>query len=192
MEHLVKHGAHAVPCPHINQDAAPYAGLLPMAAQVDKRKVLVVDDAASNLKMRTRLLMRGGVRECVQAANGQEAVEAYLQARDAAGALEAQTMQLQCIEEGGGGGAGESMSEPAQMVATPHVEPFDAILMDFEMPVMNGPAATAKLRALGCTAPIIGITGNVLPADVQLFKQHGATAVLPKPLNITELESVWH
>jgi CheY-like chemotaxis protein len=149
-----------------------------------KRKVLVVDDVASNLKMMTRLLMRGGVQECIQATNGQEAVEAYLKARDAAVALEAQTMQLQCIEEGGGD------NEPP-MASVAHVEPFDAILMDFEMPVMNGPTATAKLRALGCTAPIIGITGNVLPTDVQLFKEHGANAVLPKPLKIADLELVW-
>jgi CheY-like chemotaxis protein len=146
--------------------------------------VLVVDDVTSNLKMMTRLLMRGGVQECIQAGNGQEAVEAYLKARDAAVALQAQNMELQCIEEGDG----ESV---AQMGSVPHVEPFDAILMDFEMPVMNGPTATAKLRALGCTAPIIGITGNVLPTDVQLFRDHGANAVLPKPLKIADLELVW-
>jgi CheY-like chemotaxis protein len=35
-------------------------------------------------------------------------------------------------------------------------EPFDIILMDFEMPIMNGPLATKRLRELGCKAPIIG------------------------------------
>jgi signal transduction histidine kinase/CheY-like chemotaxis protein len=39
-------------------------------------------------------------------------------------------------------------------------KPFDAILMDFVMPNMDGPTATKEIRALGYTAPIFGLTGN--------------------------------
>jgi CheY-like chemotaxis protein len=39
-------------------------------------------------------------------------------------------------------------------------QPFDAILMDFIMPNMDGPTATKEIRALGYTAPIFGVTGN--------------------------------
>ena len=39
-------------------------------------------------------------------------------------------------------------------------KPFDAILMDFVMPNMDGPTATKEIRALGYTAPIFGVTGN--------------------------------
>ena len=67
-------------------------------------------------------------------------------------------------------------------------EPPDAILMDFEMPVMNGPTATARLREMGCRCLIVGVTGNVLPADVAYFKEHGADAVLPKPLVLEDFE----
>ena len=35
---------------------------------------------------------------------------------------------------------------------------FTCILMDFEMPVMNGPEATAALRARGYQIPIFGLT----------------------------------
>ena len=42
---------------------------------------------------------------------------------------------------------------------------YDTILMDYEMPIMNGPAATRAIRALGCDSFIIGITGNVLPEE---------------------------
>ena len=45
-------------------------------------------------------------------------------------------------------------------------EPPLAILMDYEMPVMNGPTATRKMREMGCAVPIIGVTGNLLPDDV--------------------------
>jgi signal transduction histidine kinase/ActR/RegA family two-component response regulator len=69
-------------------------------------------------------------------------------------------------------------------------EPPDAILMDFEMPVMNGPSATARLRELGCACLIVGVTGNVLPHDVAFFLEHGADAVLPKPLILEEFEQL--
>ena len=38
--------------------------------------------------------------------------------------------------------------------------PFDAILMDFVMPNMDGPTATKEIRSLGYSAPIFGVTGN--------------------------------
>lgn len=39
---------------------------------------------------------------------------------------------------------------------------FDVIFMDFVMPHMDGPTATAELRRLGYTKKIIAVTGNVL------------------------------
>jgi two-component system, sensor histidine kinase len=41
-----------------------------------------------------------------------------------------------------------------------HGKPFDAILMDFIMPNMDGPTATKEIRALGYCAPMFGVTGN--------------------------------
>ena len=37
----------------------------------------------------------------------------------------------------------------AKVEAQPPAEPFDAILMDFVMPLMDGPTATKAIRALG-------------------------------------------
>jgi CheY-like chemotaxis protein len=65
---------------------------------------------------------------------------------------------------------------------------IDAILMDFEMPNMNGPDATKELKRLGCNSAIIGLTGNVLPGDRQVFFDNGAFEVLSKPLSIERLQ----
>lgn len=137
------------------------------------RRVLVVDDVSSNRKLVIRLLLRSGVESCEQAADGQEALAAYKKARMA-----------QCLNN-----TRNSFESVSSSVTVD--EPFDAILMDCEMPVMNGPTATKQLREMGCRAPIVGISGNVMPADVQMFMLHGADAVLPKPLVFAELEKIW-
>ena len=62
--------------------------------------------------------------------------------------------------------------------------------MDYEMPLMNGPQTTQCIRELGYTEPIIGVSGNVLPDDVQHFKASGATAVLAKPVRIEQLDNL--
>jgi CheY-like chemotaxis protein len=66
----------------------------------------------------------------------------------------------------------------------------ETVVMDYEMPVMNGPTATRALRELGCDALIVGVTGNLLPEDVRFFKEHGADAVLGKPLDIRAFEEL--
>jgi len=68
---------------------------------------------------------------------------------------------------------------------------YDTILMDFQMPVMDGPTSTQKIREEGCDSFILGITGNVLPEDVAHFKNSGADGVLGKPFQVEELESLW-
>eukprot|EP00607_Mallomonas_marina_P002327 CAMPEP_0182424100 /NCGR_PEP_ID=MMETSP1167-20130531/10251_1 /TAXON_ID=2988 /ORGANISM="Mallomonas Sp, Strain CCMP3275" /LENGTH=351 /DNA_ID=CAMNT_0024603645 /DNA_START=177 /DNA_END=1232 /DNA_ORIENTATION=- len=67
-------------------------------------------------------------------------------------------------------------------------EPFDLVLMDAHMPVMNGLKAAEKLRELQFKGIIIGVTGNVSADDIDEFMAHGANAVLPKPLNIHNLD----
>ena len=64
---------------------------------------------------------------------------------------------------------------------------YDAVLCDYEMPVMDGPTAAKEMRALGCDSFIVGITGNLFPEDVRHFKSCGANLVLPKPLDMTAL-----
>jgi CheY-like chemotaxis protein len=69
--------------------------------------------------------------------------------------------------------------------------PYDTILLDYEMPVMNGPIAAKEIRAMGCDVFIVGVTGNMLTEDVAYFRSCGANALLGKPFKIASLEELW-
>lgn len=70
--------------------------------------------------------------------------------------------------------------------------PYNSILLDYEMPNMNGPEAASVMRQkLGCTSFIVGITGNIFSEDVQHFRKCGADRILPKPLCFKSLEEAW-
>ena len=71
-------------------------------------------------------------------------------------------------------------------------DPVDSILMDYEMPVLNGPDATKILREKGYSnVTIIGVTGNVLSDDINYFISAGANKVLPKPVSLALIEEYW-
>lgn len=67
---------------------------------------------------------------------------------------------------------------------------WDVILMDIQMPVMDGVAATRMIRALegavGST-PIIAVTANTLPAQIQTYVEAGMDDCVAKPVNMVEL-----
>jgi len=67
---------------------------------------------------------------------------------------------------------------------------YDCILVDYEMPVMNGPEACKAIREMGYTGFVVGVTGNLLPEDVGYFMDCGADAVLPKPFKYKDLEQL--
>ena len=69
-------------------------------------------------------------------------------------------------------------------------ERFHCILMDYEMPEMNGHDATRALRKTGCDSFIVGLTGTLFSEDVQRFMKCGADAVLPKPLEMRDLMDI--
>jgi CheY-like chemotaxis protein len=63
-------------------------------------------------------------------------------------------------------------------------EPFHAVLMDHNMPVMNGDEAVRRMRAAGCVALILGVTGNAMGQDTAQFQRAGCSAVLTKPVDM--------
>ena len=60
---------------------------------------------------------------------------------------------------------------------------FDLVLMDIQMPVMDGMAATRLLRATGYATPIVALTANVMKSDVQGYLATGCNDVLAKPVD---------
>lgn len=64
---------------------------------------------------------------------------------------------------------------------------FDAILMDVQMPIMNGLEAAEHLRESGLTTPIIALTGNATHEDRQRSRQAGFDDHLSKPIDPEQL-----
>ncbi|MBF0281916.1 MAG: response regulator [Zetaproteobacteria bacterium] len=69
-------------------------------------------------------------------------------------------------------------------------ENFDLILMDMQMPEMDGIEATRKLRASGCNTPIIAMTANVMQKHKDLFSQAGCNDFLAKPIDRKQLNEI--
>jgi len=69
---------------------------------------------------------------------------------------------------------------------------YDAVLMDIQMPVMDGYAATKAIRSLKdptlAAVPILAMTANAFPEDIKAAEAAGMQAHIAKPIDITVLK----
>ena len=123
-------------------------------------KFLVVDDSGTNRKFLCKLLSGRG-HTCDEAVDGLKAVDMV------------KNNLMNFIN---------STKENTTLTRG-----YDAIFMDFVMPNLRGPDATIRIRNLGYTGPIIGLTGNAMQEDHDIFINAGASNVLVKPLEMDRL-----
>ncbi len=79
---------------------------------------------------------------------------------------------------------------------------FDVILMDMNMPVLDGCGAAAAIRAMdrpdAASVPILAVTANAFAEDVAATAQAGMNAHIAKPIDMRQLAGVlqglegWH
>ena len=83
-------------------------------------------------------------------------------------------------------------ADGAEAVAKVRQKPYDVVLMDVQMPVMDGVAATRAIRSSAHesrTVPIIAMTANVLPQQIMALKEAGMDDHVGKPFRRADLEA---
>ena len=213
-------------------------------------RILVVDDVSANRKLLSRLLEKKG-HICDQAEDGQVAItkvktsweEYHLNAKN--GTSKSKNSSSTDTSSPGNDEQQQQQQYNGTTATTDNGSNgflYDVILMDYEMPVVNGPTSVRTMKQelpeyflLQSPPPptrppptrlpppsqnlkkknkkkmtvvknnnnddddkkengkkkrcvVIGVTGNVLPEDVDWFQQCGADHVLPKPLELSSLE----
>ena len=103
-------------------------------------------------------------------------------------------MEIACmilIQQGFQVDTAENGKIALDMVSSSPPGTYDAILMDIQMPIMDGYAATRAIRALDnkelADIPILAMTANAFQEDVQAAKEAGMQAHVAKPVDVTVL-----
>jgi signal transduction histidine kinase/DNA-binding response OmpR family regulator len=81
----------------------------------------------------------------------------------------------------------EVAEDGEQAVSKVLAAPFDLVLMDCQMPRMDGYEATLALRQKNCTLPIIAVTANAMREDIEHCLAAGMNAHLAKPVVLQSL-----
>jgi PAS domain S-box-containing protein len=98
-------------------------------------------------------------------------------------------LMKQALEWEGAGVITATDGQQAVQILESQPQDFDAVLMDLQMPVMDGLTATRLIRDRLALAdlPIIVLTAGVLPEQRQAAHQAGADAVMTKPVDLDQI-----
>lgn len=66
----------------------------------------------------------------------------------------------------------------------------DMILMDIQMPILNGLEATRAIRALDFNIPIVALTAFAFDVDKENFMNAGGSGFMSKPIDSKELKAL--
>ena len=109
-------------------------------------------------------------------------------------AINAEILQMLLETKGAGCTICSNGQEIVDAFASVKPGDYDMILMDIQMPVMDGLEATRRIRSsenpLGRTIPILAMTANAFLEDMQKSKEAGMDEHLSKPVDISALEQV--
>src|SRR5204863_5875171 len=123
------------------------------------------NEAARGIKV------KGNILVAEDGAENQALIEAYL--RDAGATVEIV-------------GNGQLAVEKA-MAAWNAKQPYDLILMDIQMPVLDGWRATMRLREQGYRPPIVALTANAMAGDRDRCLNVGCNDFISKPIDPAKL-----
>lgn len=86
----------------------------------------------------------------------------------------------------------ERAENGARAVQLAQTKKYDAILMDLRMPVLDGYGAARQIREFDQTTPIIALSANTFPEDIDRSLACGMNAHLAKPVDTAALYAALH
>mmetsp|Transcript_953 Transcript_953/g.2067 ORF Transcript_953/g.2067 Transcript_953/m.2067 type:complete len:1145 (-) Transcript_953:360-3794(-) len=165
-------------------------------------RVLLVDDSKLILRVTSATLKSLGV-ECDSALDGEKAIEkirncclkpAVLSEEDVEKEIE-----LNSTRKRSRSGSVVDEVECPKVTGSSGTPPpycwdinyYDLVLLDKQMPVMDGLKTCELLRSMGYNGMIVGVTGSCMPSEVDEFRKAGIDEVFSKPLDFNQLESYY-
>jgi len=158
----------------VDSPAAAAAAASPAAKP--RPRILVVEDSVPNRKLLV-MLLRALKCDAVGVEDGLQAVAEF----DEAAGASLEALQARLKQRSSDPHANHPQSKGSQ---------YALVLIDGNMPVLDGIEATKAIRALGWRVPIVAVTGNALTEDTENFLEAGADFLLAKPVQRAALEQV--